>query len=254
MKIYFIYSHVDFLSGKDFTFLINNWDLEQHQLYQLSKDAPTLRRNHLLDLQKAAEEKGDLARAAVILEILTREQEQKKWHRINHTTRPPRGGAPITLQVQARNTINTYSTEHEMFEHTSDHLSQRFRLAHSAPCYRGQLFDDLGFMGDTECAQMILNGTYKYPPDTDKWTKKILQKAHITFSHLSGTEIETMITTEDFQKYWKRVDDLSAESRFLIIKQQPTIQCSRQCMRRTSQHAQGRHSPEVVGSWTDGSS
>jgi hypothetical protein len=115
-----------------------------------------------MDLQKAAEEKGDSARAAVILEILTREQERKKWRRINHTTRPPIGGAPITLRVQAGTTVNTYSTEHEMFEHNSDHLYQRFRLAHSAPCYRGQLFDDLGFMGDTECAQMILEGKYNY--------------------------------------------------------------------------------------------
>ena len=158
--------------------------ITQHQLYRLAKDAPTLRRTHLVDLQKAAEEKGDSARAAVILEILTREQERKKWRRINHTTRPPRGGAPITLRVQAGTTVNTYSTEHEMFEHTSDHLSQRFRLAHSAPCYRGQLFDDLGFTGDTECAKMILEGTYDYPPDTDKWTRKILQEAHITFTQL----------------------------------------------------------------------
>jgi len=142
-----------------------------------------------MDLQKAAEEKRDSACAAVILEMLTRKQERKKWRRINHTTRPPRGGAPITLKVQAGTTVNTYSMEHEMFEHTSDHLSQRFRLAHSAPCYQGQLFDDLGFMGDSKCAKMILEGTYKYPPDTDKWTKKILQEAHITFSQLSGIEI-----------------------------------------------------------------
>ena len=99
-----------------------------------------------------------------------------------------------------------------MFEHISDHLSQRFRLAHSAPCYRGQLFDDLGFMGDTECAHMILNGTYKYPQDTDQWTKRILQEAHITFLQLSGIEIETMITSEDFQNYWQRVDERTSSS------------------------------------------
>ena len=175
--------------------------ITQHQLWRLAKDAPALRRRHLLDLQKAADDKGDVARSTVILEILTREQQRKKWRRINHTTRPPRGGAPITLRVQAGTTVNTYSTEHEMFEHTSDHLSQRFRLAHSAPCYRGQLFDDLGFMGDTECAQKILEGTYQYPPDTDEWTKKILQEAHITFTQISGAEIGTSITTEDFQNY-----------------------------------------------------
>ena len=106
----------------------------------------------------------------------------KKWRRINHTTWPPRGGAPITLRVQAGKTVKTYSTEHEMFEQTSEHLSQRFRLAHSAPCYRGQLFDNLGFTGDTKCAQKILEGTYQYPPDTDEWTKKILQEAHVTFT------------------------------------------------------------------------
>ncbi len=53
--------------------------ITQHQLYWLAKDASTLRQTHLMDLQKAAEEKGDSARAAVIVEILTREQERKKW-------------------------------------------------------------------------------------------------------------------------------------------------------------------------------
>jgi len=186
--------------------------ITQHQLSRLAKDAPALRRKHLLELQKSADERGDVARAAVILEILTREQERKKWARINHTTRPPRGGAPITLRVQAGQTVNTYSTEHEMFEHTSEHLSQQFRLAQSALCYRGQLFDDLGFTGDTECAQMILEGTYEYPPDTDIWTKKILQEAKITFSQMSGAEVSTMITTEDFQNFWRRVDERTSSS------------------------------------------
>jgi hypothetical protein len=71
--------------------------ITQHQLLQLAKDAPTLRQKHLLDLQKAAGEKGDSACSSVILDILTCEQERKKWHQINHTTCPPRGGAPITL-------------------------------------------------------------------------------------------------------------------------------------------------------------
>jgi hypothetical protein len=74
--------------------------ITQHQLSRLAKDAPTLRQKHLLNLQKAAEEKGDSACFAVILEILTRKQERKKWRQISHTTRPPRGGAPITLQIQ----------------------------------------------------------------------------------------------------------------------------------------------------------
>ena len=99
-----------------------------------------------------------------------------------------------------------------MSVHTSDHLSQRFCLAHSAPCYQGKLFKDLGFVGVTECNQKILEGTYDYPPDTDKWTKKILQEAQFTFSQMSGTEIAMMITMEDFQNYWQQVDERTLSS------------------------------------------
>ncbi len=99
------------------------------------------------------------------------------------------------VRVQTSPVIETYDTEDEVVGQTSDHLSKRFRLAYSAPCYHGKLFDDLGFTGDTECAQQILEGTYDFPPDTDIWTKKILQEAHYTFFCMSGAEILTIIIT-----------------------------------------------------------
>jgi hypothetical protein len=67
-------------------------------------------------------------------------------------------------------------------------------------------------MGDTECSQQILDGTYKYPPDTDIWTKKILQEAHHTFIQMSGIEISMLVTTEDFQNYWQEVDERTSSS------------------------------------------
>ena len=35
------------------------------------------------------------------------------------------------------------------------------------PSYSGKLVDDIGFLGDTEAAQQILEGTYEFPEDTD---------------------------------------------------------------------------------------
>jgi hypothetical protein len=100
--------------------------------------------------------------------------------------------------------IETYDTEDEdeVVRHTSNHLSKCFHLAYSAPCYCGKLCDDLGFTGDTECAHQILEGTYDFPPDTNIWTKEILQEAHYTFSHMSGAEIVIIVTMEDFQNFW----------------------------------------------------
>jgi hypothetical protein len=76
-------------------------EIAHHKLSKLAKDAPALQRQHLLDIQKAAEDQGDSNRSAIILEILTQEQEQKKWQQINHTTRPPRGGNPLSIRVQS---------------------------------------------------------------------------------------------------------------------------------------------------------
>jgi hypothetical protein len=111
--------------------------ITQRQLWKLAKDGPELWRKHLLDLQKAAEDSGDSPRSIIILEILTQENVWKKWHRINYSTRPQKGGAPIQIGVQSGQTNKTYSMEQEVFDHTAEHLSKRFYLAYLAPCYKG---------------------------------------------------------------------------------------------------------------------
>jgi hypothetical protein len=145
-----------------------------------------------------------------------------------------------------------------MFEHTSKHLSQQFRLPHSAPCYQGQLFDDLGFMGDTKCAQKILEGTYEYPPDTNEWTKKILQQAQMTFSQMSGIGIATMITTKDFQNYWQWVDERTLSSFSGITFSHYKVAAFHYALDNACgvSHSlrKERYTSEAVGSRTDGSS
>ncbi len=184
-------------------------EIARQKLSELAKDAPALHHQHLLGLRKAADDRGDSACSTIILEILTHEQERKKWHRINYTTRPPQGGNPLAVRVQSGPIVTTYDTKTEVVGHTSDHL---FQLAYSAPCYCGQIFNNLGFMSDTECSQQILEGMYEYPPDTNIWTKKILQEAQHTFSRMSSAEIPTTISTVDFQQYWKRVDERTSSS------------------------------------------
>jgi hypothetical protein len=141
---------------------------------------------------------------------------------------------PFSICMQSSPMINTYDTEGDVVGHTSDHLSERFCLAYSAPCYYRQLFDDLRFMGDTDCAQQILKGTCDYPPDTNIWTKKILKEAHYTFSQMSGTEIATTIMTPRTSKnsgngLMKRHHLLSEESPSCIARQRHPILCLWQC-------------------------
>jgi hypothetical protein len=52
-------------------------DIVHHKLCDLAKDTPALHCKHLLDLQQATDDRGDSTRSDIILEIFTREQEQK---------------------------------------------------------------------------------------------------------------------------------------------------------------------------------
>ncbi len=64
-------------------------EIAHQKLSELAKDAPALHRQHLLDLRKAADDRGDSACSTIILEILTCNHKRKKWRWINYTTRPP---------------------------------------------------------------------------------------------------------------------------------------------------------------------
>jgi hypothetical protein len=68
-------------------------------------------------------------------------------------TQPPQGDNPLTVLVQVSPVVNQYDTKQEVMDYTLDHLSEHFCLAYSAPCYQGELFENLGFMGDTECSK-----------------------------------------------------------------------------------------------------
>jgi hypothetical protein len=52
-------------------------EIAHHKLSDLAKDAPALHCQHLLDLQKVADNWGDSTCSGIVLEILSWEQEQK---------------------------------------------------------------------------------------------------------------------------------------------------------------------------------
>jgi hypothetical protein len=145
--------------------------------------------------------------------------------------------------------INQYDTKQEVVDHTLNHLSECFRLAYSAPCYQGQLFDNLGFMRDIECSKQILEGTYEYPPNTYVWTKKILQEAHYTFSRMSGAKIATTISTADFQQWqtdiilFQRCHLLALQSGGISFNALSNAHCVSVCM-----HTK-RDTPCTLGDW-----
>jgi hypothetical protein len=99
---------------------------------------------------------------------------------------PPRSGNPLAIQVMTPTGIELYNTEESVFQQATTHLSLQLHLVYTASCYSSQLLNDIGHLGDTQCAQEILDGTYTFPPDTDRWTWMILEEAHHTYTILAN--------------------------------------------------------------------
>ena len=117
-----------------------------------------------------------------------------------------------SVKVPTPDRCEEYDTEADIFQHVSANLSEQFCLTLTAPCCNGPLFNDNVFLGDTEAALQILEGTYCYPSGTDPATKLLLEEADITYSKLSADEIAAYVTTEDFQYYWQTANERISSS------------------------------------------
>ena len=106
----------------------------------------------------------------------------------------------------------TYDTEESVFNNAAEHLSLRFWLAYSAPGNSFQLLNNIGHLGDIQCTRDIVEGPYTLPPDTDKWTAKILEEAHHTFALLADKTIDSTISVSEFQGYWQRANEAISSS------------------------------------------
>ena len=222
------------------------------EIERLAKLAPKLRRQHLKDLIRKAKQQGDVDRAATILRILHREASRKRWRRVNRSTKPPRARSVLSVKVPiddssasptnpptdppppapgAENNIDEspssrfplgvideeegveeFKTKEGVFFACSRNLSERFRLAFTASCYHGQLFDDIGFIGDTECAKQLLEGTYVFPPETDNATRLLFEEVARVYAEMGPDELATYVTVEDYQYYWKRANERISSS------------------------------------------
>jgi len=108
--------------------------------------------------------------------------------------------------------VEEFKTKEGVFFACSKNLAERFRLAFSAPCSHGQLFDDIGFLGDTECARQLLEGTYVFPPGTDDATRLLFEEVAIVYKEINPKTLATYVTVEDFQYYWQQANERISSS------------------------------------------
>ena len=75
----------------------------------------------------------------------------------------PRCGQVLSVKVDLEDSLGEstkeFTTEEGVFLQVKKNLSECFRLAFTALSCSGACFDDIGFLGDMEAVQQILEGT-----------------------------------------------------------------------------------------------
>ena len=126
------------------------------------------------------------------------------------TGKPPCGqvlSVKVDLEDSLEENTEEFTTKDGVFLQVKENLSERFCLAFTAPSCSGALFDDIGFLGDMEAVQQILEDTHVFPAGTDPATELLLEETSITYSKLSQEEVVTYITADDHQYYWQRPNE-----------------------------------------------
>ena len=182
------------------------------RLSELRAVAPQLRREHLRTCLSSARSRRDEAAVRRIREILKSEALRDRWKAVTRSTKPKRGAAVTRVMVKDDEGTHTYETKADVEEQAQGKMAKRFRIACDAPVCFGSLFDDVGYLGDTEATAKILRGEYHFKDDVDRYTKLLLIEAHKLFMSKSKEEIATMISGNDFSFYWLHAHEFTSSS------------------------------------------
>ena len=110
-------------------------------------------------------------RRHIFLCILHQEVDKRCWQRVNRLVGKPRYGQVLSVKVDCDNGgKEEIAMKLGVYAAVKANILNRFWLVSTTPSYSGQLFDDIGFLGNTESVKYILEGTYIFPDGTDQAT------------------------------------------------------------------------------------
>jgi hypothetical protein len=181
----------------------------QARLKELEKTAPQDRERHLQSCYVVARDKKREKAVRIIQKMMRKESNQRQWRRIRNTIHPQRGSAVASLTVKSEAGEETeYATSEGVEHQASRAIADRYKKARTAPILQDErLFKDFGYTANTPAARQVLDGTYSYPVEMEFYTKLLLQEAHLLYLKMSKQEVENIISTKEFQQYWRRANE-----------------------------------------------
>jgi hypothetical protein len=147
----------------------------EYKLEECKQQAAELRKNHLDSRLERAKELNDEDAIKAIERIIKKENNQRDWGVARMVHGKKRGRNVLTVEVKnADGTVTTCNTRDSVEDAAANELNPRFRLSASAPIFNSPLIDYVGMMGEKPAVKQILDGTFEYPADCDRFLRTTL--------------------------------------------------------------------------------
>jgi hypothetical protein len=185
---------------------------EATRIYNLMRPEHERLRDEFLSGQlKQAISDEDIRKQRIIRRLIAVQDIKSQWRAIKRAVGKKNGGSVKEIEVAVNGENVICSNEKEVVEAITENNVARFNLTIHTPLMQNTMTTLLGYMANTTTAEQILDGTFVPPDDLDFHTRgmlALLQQPTETDLPL----INTTITKEDFQNYWKKANEKISSS------------------------------------------
>ena len=112
------------------------------------------------------------------------------WYFINRSQKDPRSGAFHFVQRVVDDVVEESTCQEETEDFIFGEAEMRFQLAMEAPISSSKLIEQLGYLGDSDVVQQLVEGCYDIPEELDDATTLILEEIARVSVKLTNGEIE----------------------------------------------------------------
>ena len=183
-------------------------------LFDLQAEAPALRRKHLQWRLNVAKQQDDEEASTEVLRIIRREASRQRQRNINRVVRRASGRSVLSVGVTSGSGIEIYTDRRAVEDVCGERLGERFSLGKRAPLSASTLREEIGELGDTDAARLILANEYDYPENWDTATVDLLKAcARVCLECEKYAPLESAVTPSDFVQFWATSKEATSSSK-----------------------------------------
>ena len=178
---------------------------------KVKKKGPELRRTFQENLAQARAEAGNTSAAKELIQLQTREQQRLNWFNIKRVTgKLQGGGVTFVTELQPNGTYKPLREKIEIEQAFMKANEAKYRQSYDTDFLTEPMLSEFGYLGLTENAAKVMDGTYEVPATAGPYVQKLLDHLKMNDNAKEAPEAPTTLDVATWQKLWSKAKERTA--------------------------------------------